>query len=38
MKRRLHGIAVACMMCHDRQAVWEIFNFFYCDECIKKVA
>lgn len=37
MRKRLHGIAVACMMCHDKQAVWVVLNFFYCDDCIKKV-
>jgi hypothetical protein len=30
MRKRLHGIAVACMMCHDKQAVWVVLNFFYC--------
>jgi hypothetical protein len=35
MKQRLHGIAVACMVC-GAQARWVYLNFFYCDECIKK--
>jgi hypothetical protein len=37
MKQRLHGITVACMNCGDRQAVWVVLNFFYCDECVKRV-
>jgi hypothetical protein len=33
MKQRLHGIAVACMDCGDKQAVWVVLGcFFYCDE------
>jgi hypothetical protein len=36
MKQRLHGIAVACMVC-GAQAKWVVLNFFYCDECVKKV-
>jgi hypothetical protein len=37
LRKRLHGIVVACMYCGENQARWVVLNFFYCDECVKKV-
>jgi hypothetical protein len=37
VRKRLHGIAVACMYCGEKQARWVVMNFFYCDDCVDKV-